>query len=120
MIVTLGILFGISLLINIIMVVYARNSLSKLETVYTASETTAEIFSMMDSYKEHLSGVYDMPTFYGDDTLKSLLDHTGELIEYLKGYEEIYSFTQPDLELQLASVSAEMEEERHEEEAQEK
>ena len=94
-------------MINVIMVSYAKNSLSRLESVYVAAETASEIFSMIDSYKEHLSNVYDMPTFYGDDTLKSLLDHTGDMIEYLRGYENIYSFTQPDLEMQLASIGVE-------------
>ena len=50
-----------------------------------------------------------MPTFYGDETLKGLLEHTNQMVEYLKQYEEIYSFTQPDLEEQLLAASSNLE-----------
>ncbi len=68
---------------------------------YVASEESAEIFTRIQSYNEHLQSVYEMPTFYGDDTLQSLLDHTKELTLFFQRYEDIYSFTQPDLLEQL-------------------
>ena len=98
----------VSLVFNFLMVWYARTSLRKLSTVYTASEEVSEIFSMIDTYGEHLQSVYEMPTFYGDTTLQGLLDHTKQMVEYLKKYENIYSFTQPDLEEQLRAASIEL------------
>jgi len=110
---TLSIILGtiaiVSVSFNIAMIWYARASLEKINTIYTASEEVAEIFSMMDAYGEHLQSVYEMPTFYGDETLKSLLDHSKEMIEYLKKYEKVYSFTQPDLEEQLLAASGDLE-----------
>jgi len=94
---------------------YAKNTLTKINAVYTASESSAEIFSLIDTFREHLSSVYEMPTFYGDETLKSLLDHTNEMIEYLKGYEEIYSFTQPELANQLLQATSDLEDDEEEE-----
>ena len=117
-VVTLMVVAILSIVFNVVMVWYAKSTLLKIDTVYTASEKAVEIFSRMDSFKEHLQSVYDMPTFYGDETLQSLLEHSGQMIEFLKRYEMIYSFTQPDLEKQLAEVSAEMEE-HEEEEAEE-
>jgi len=108
-IISLSVIAGISVLINIFMLGYAKNTLRKIETVYNAAEASTEIFSLMDAFREHLSSVYEMPTFYGDETLKSLLDHTNEMIEYLKGYEQIYSFTQPELAQQLLQASEDME-----------
>ena len=113
----LSVIAGISVLINIFMFGYAKSTLVKIEAVYNAAEASTEIFSLMDAFREHLSSVYEMPTFYGDETLKSLLDHTNEMIEYLKGYEEIYSFTQPDLEQQLLQASDDMEIEEENQEA---
>jgi|TARA_R100000149_G_C5867901_1_gene132340 hypothetical protein len=110
----------LSLGINILFVFYARSTLSKVETIYTASETASEIFTMLDAYEAHLRSVYEMPLFYGDDTLQGLLEHTDQLSSYIKQYEGVYSFTQPDLEEQLSLISTDPsdgnEEEAHQEE----
>jgi uncharacterized membrane protein YdfJ with MMPL/SSD domain len=116
-IIILGIVSALSIVFNVLMVWYAKTTLAKVDTIYTASEEASEIFIMMDSFKEHLNSVYEMPTFYGDETLQNLLEHAGQMIEYLKKYEKVYSFTQPDLEEQLLEASSDLEE--HEEEAQE-
>ena len=72
---------------------------------YMASEESAEIFTRLQSYREHLSSLYEKPMFYGDETLQTLLDHTQELTLFLERYEPIYSFTQPDLIEQLQVVN---------------
>ena len=101
----LAIAFVASLVLNVIFVLYAKATLSKIDTIYTASETASEIFTMLDAYRSHLNSVYDMPLFYGDETLQGLLEHTSQLSEYIKQYEGVYSFTQPDLEEQLNLTS---------------
>ena len=80
---------------------------------YVASEESAEIFTRIQTYGEHLSSVYQMPVFYGDETLKSLLDHTKEVVLFLQTYEDIYSFTQPDLieQLEVSNLNETQEEE---------
>jgi len=113
-VISLSIIATISVLINIFMFGYAKNTLAKIETAYNAAEASTEIFSLMDAFKDHLNSVYEMPTFYGDETLKSLLDHSNEMIEYLKGYEEIYSFTQPELAQQLLQASEDIENDEEE------
>lgn len=37
-----------------------------------------------------------MPTFYGDETLSTLLEHTNDLRSFLETYEDVYSLIQPD------------------------
>ena len=118
-IIVLGSVLVISVFFNVVLVWYAKTSLAKLDIVYTASEEASEIFSMIDTYGEHLQSVYEMPTFYGDATLQGLLEHTKKMVEYLKKYEEIYSFTQPDLVEQLEAASLDLENYDQEEETQE-
>jgi hypothetical protein len=100
------ILFVISVSINLVLYHYAKN---KIGSFLTASEEASQIFTLLDAYREHLESVFSLPTFYGDETLKSLLDHTRELYKFFSLYEEIYSLTQPDLLEQLEEASKEME-----------
>ena len=97
----------ISIMLNIVFFIYARRMLIR---VFFASETASEIFTRLDSFQEHLQSIYDLPTFYGDDTLQGLLEHIKSLTDYLGQYEDIYSFTQPDLMDQLEAASAELQE----------
>ena len=113
--ISLGVVFALSVSVNIILFWYMRKALSRFSV---ASEEAAEIFIRLDAYGEHLQSVYDMPTFYGDETLQGLLNHSKETTDFLKKYENVYSFTQPDLEEQLRAVSTDLEN-NDEEEAQE-
>tara|TARA_R110002020_G_scaffold121138_1_gene275570 strand:- start:2308 stop:2676 length:369 start_codon:yes stop_codon:yes gene_type:complete len=106
----------ISIILNIVFFIYARKILFR---VFFASEAASEIFTRLDSFQEHLQSIYEMPTFYGDDTLQGLLEHIKSLTSYLGQYEEVYSFTQPDLMEQLESASEELQD-THEQETQEK
>ena len=121
LVIFLSVISVTSVIFNVVMVWYAKSALSRVDTIYTASETASEIFSMIDAYKDHLKSVYEMPTFYGDETLQGLLEHTNQMVDYLKRYDEVYSFTQPDLEEQLLAASSDLEpnDEEETEEAQE-
>jgi hypothetical protein len=84
--------------------------------VIIASEESSELFTRLQTYASHIKSVYELPTFYGDDTLKSLLDHSQDLFTFLGRYENIYSFTQPDLLETLEKID----DEYNQEETQEK
>ena len=102
-----------SIVINIILFVYSRRVLLR---IFNASEIASEIFTRLDAFEEHLVSIYETPTFYGDETLQGLLDHSKSLTTYLGQYEEIYSFTQPDLMEQLHIASEELLKKEDEEE----
>ncbi len=87
----------LSLSFNVILYLYIKQSLS---STLQASEQVSEILTMMDAFRAHLKSVYEMPMFYGDETLSSLLDHTNDMNNFLVQYDSVYSLTQPDL-LQL-------------------
>jgi len=115
--IVLSLISLLSIVANIIFILYIRRVILR---VYNASEEASVIFTRLDTFREHLTGVYEMPTFYGDETLSALLTHTKELYEFLGQYENIYSFTQPDLLEQLEAASLEAKEEDEAKEKEEK
>ena len=108
-------LLVVSVLANLVLVSYIRTNIVK---VFVISEELSEIFTRLDSFQEHLKTVYEMPTFYGDETLTGLLEHSKALNEFLIKYEDVYSFTQPDLLEQLEAATIELQEQYDQEEAQ--
>jgi hypothetical protein len=106
-----------SVALNVVLFLYSRRVLVR---VFNAAEELSSLFTRMDAYKEHIQSVYEMPVFYGDATLKSLLDHSNDMIDNLKKYDDVYSFTQPDLLEQLAAAAEQTEDSYEEETPQER
>ena len=98
-----GIVFLLSLACNVVLYLYAKR---KIASFLTASEEASQIFALLDAYREHLESVYELPTFYGDETR--------EIHQFFSVYEEIFSLTQPDLLEQLQEASIELEKENDE------
>ena len=51
---------------------------------------------MISSFAAHLKAVYELESFYGDDTLRHLLNHAISFDEQLETFEHIYSLTESD------------------------
>jgi len=115
--ISFGVILALSIGVNIIFFWYMRKALSRF---YVASEEATEIFIRLDAYGEHLQSVHETPTFYGDETLQGLLNHSKEITDFLKKYENVYSLTQPDLEEQLRVASEDFENNDEEETQEEK
>lgn len=88
----------ISVLINIVFVLYAR---WLIQIIRTKEEEVTVVSELVSAYVSHLSSVHEMEMFYGDQTLKSLIDHGKDLVEKVE---------------ELDYVLYEREEEREEEE----
>ena len=71
-----------------------------------------DIMSAIESFENHLETLYEMETFYGDETLHSVLMHTKGLTEFLSGFEDIYELSE--------ELPEEAEEEQEEEDDREK
>jgi hypothetical protein len=69
-------LLVVSLVSNIILLWYCRNLV---KFIKLTTQDMTSLYESVDSFKEHLKKVYGLETFYGDQTLKSLLDHTKQL-----------------------------------------
>tara|TARA_R110001583_G_scaffold9551_1_gene45143 strand:- start:323 stop:640 length:318 start_codon:yes stop_codon:yes gene_type:complete len=89
----LSAILAISIVLNIGIFTYARAVLSQLLFV---SEELGDLQTMTDSFAKHVASVYELETFYGDETLKSLLNHAVSFNEQLETFEVIYSLTEEE------------------------
>ena len=69
-------LFLISVAVNVFLMFYVRWFFKTLETI------NVDILSLVEkinTFSEHLSSIHEMEMFYGDETLRSLMQHSSEL-----------------------------------------
>ena len=59
------------------------------------SENLSDLLTLVNNYGTHLKQLYEMEAFYGEPTLEHLINHTKDLIEILKDYEDVYSIALP-------------------------
>ena len=81
----------LSVILNIGIFVYARTAISHLLLV---SEELGDLQQIIDTFASHIKTVYELDTFYGDQTLEHLLHHAVSLGEQLETFEYIYSLTE--------------------------
>jgi len=82
-----------SLLLNVGVVIYARAAITRLLSV---SEELGDLQQMISSFANHVNAVYELESFYGDQTLKALLEHAVSLNDQLDTFEYIYSLTEEE------------------------
>jgi len=87
----LTIIATFSVILNVAVFVYARSAISRLLYV---SEELGDLKMMVDSFSNHVSGLYQMEMYYGDQTLQGLMDHAQSFNEQLETFEFIYSLTE--------------------------
>lgn len=98
------ILLCLSVVLNVSLLWYGFLLLKK---VIYVSGNTNEIIDAVEGFRTHLDGVYELETFYGDETLKSLLDHTGELSTFLAECENAYQITESEYEQYVQNIEEE-------------
>jgi hypothetical protein len=86
---------AVSIFLNVGLVLYSRGVVVRLLSI---SEEIGDIQEMVNAFAGHLKVVYELDSFYGDETLKSLLHHAISFNEQLETFEYIYSFTAPETE----------------------
>jgi argininosuccinate synthase len=84
---------ALSVLLNVAVFVYARSAISRLLYV---SEELGDLKTMVDSFSEHVSGLYQLEMYYGDQTLQGLVDHAQSFNEQLETFEFIYTLTEAE------------------------
>jgi hypothetical protein len=72
---------------------YIRELMRPLRFFYTNADS---ISLMLEEYLEHLQRVYSMDVFYGDETLKSLIEHTKYLSGETEKYKGLFMFEEED------------------------
>ena len=83
----------LSVSVNICLVWFAREQSQRLTYV---SQNLSDLVEIIANYKEHLRKVYSLEMFYGDETLKFLMDHTNAIVKLLEQqYGEVIYITEP-------------------------
>ena len=68
-----------------------RQSMSRL---LSFSDEMKDLREMTGSFSEHVSSVYELDTFYGDQTLQGLMEHARAYKEQLDTFEYIYGLSE--------------------------
>ena len=84
-IIIISIALAISLVFNGLMYWYSRQLTAKLAFIY---DNIGDVSEIIANYRAHLKSVYSMEMFYGDETLKFLIDHTVSIGDLLEEYED--------------------------------
>ena len=94
-IVILSIVLAVSLIFNGLMYWYSRQLTQKLSFIY---DNIGDVSELITNYRTHLKSVYSMDMFYGDETLKFLIDHTRSISDLLEDYEDPEFFAEEFME----------------------
>ena len=84
-------LLVVSVALNAVAFWFIRNLLTKLLFV---SNNLGEVNEVMQKFAEHLDAVHGMETFYGDQTLQGLLQHSELVVQMLGEFDEIYQIAE--------------------------
>ena len=84
-------LFMLSSSVNLILFFYVR---WLLKTVAAINQDVDAISNMIQVFLEHLKAIYELETFYGDQTLKNLLIHSQDLVKDLEGLDLVLNINE--------------------------
>ena len=102
----LGIALSVSALLNVVFYWLIREQSSRLSIV---ADNSSDLIELISSFRNHVKAVYSLDSFYGDETLGGLLEHSRALNTIL---EEQYG--------DIAALAEEIEYEEEEAENAEK
>ena len=54
------------------------------------TENVNKVADSIDVFIDHLSGLYEMPLFYGDENMQELISHSKQLKKELQEFREAY------------------------------
>ena len=84
-------LFSLSL--NVLLIWFLRGVTSRLMLV---SENMSDLLGHVVEYGSNLKSVSEIELYYGDETIRGVIQHTQMLLEVLSDFEEIYVLTDDD------------------------
>ncbi len=86
-IIIISIVLALSFVLNAVLIWYTRESIRKFVFI---SENIQNLNDSIETYASHLRNVYEMEMFYGDETLRALIEHTRALAASFEDYDEFY------------------------------
>jgi hypothetical protein len=93
---TVPFLLYLSMLINLGLLWYIRKTLQQMEDL---EEDVTDVVGKIDVFSEHIENLHQLEMYYGDENLKSLIDHSREIINDFIDFQEKYF----DVEVQSES-----------------
>ena len=89
----LSLLLAISISLNGLLYWYNRRVVEKILFV---SDNIGDTMGLVKEYHEHLESLHAMEMFYGDETLRGLIDHTNFIVGEMRIFEDVYSLTREE------------------------
>lgn len=93
MIWVVSVLLGASVLLNLFLGWYVWKLVIELMEV---SDDLVTFYDRLAEYSDHIAIVYEMETFYGDETLNNLLRHSKDIVKEMKVFRGIIEATEDD------------------------
>lgn len=72
----LGVALAISAFLNVVFYWLIREQSSRLSVV---ADNSSDLIELISSFRNHIKAVYSLDSFYGDETLGGLLEHSRAL-----------------------------------------
>ncbi len=110
----LSAILTLSVVLNMGLLAYARGALVRIVSV---SEELGDLQRMVDSFAHHLKAVYELDSFYGDETLRRLLEHAISFNEQMDTFDYIISLTENPPEEEIEEATNDTNDEETEEES---
>ena len=82
------VLLIISVTLNVMLVWYIKRLIQEFKYMSGNVDQTSESLNV---FVEHLEKLYELETYYGDETLKRLIEHSKDMLEEIKGFETVIS-----------------------------
>ena len=82
-----------SIALNITLLIYAR---WLIKTISAINEDVDNITEIIQEFSEHVKGIHELEMFYGDQTLKSLMDHATHLTKTLAEVDLVLNETEEE------------------------
>jgi hypothetical protein len=108
-------IFSFSVLLNVVLVWYSRRLVVDLSDI---SQEVEEVITDLKVYHNHVENIYNLETFYGDETLRALLEHSKAVSERVGNFTTLFS--QIEDEEVTEDIEEEIDEQAEEQVSQEK
>lgn len=111
----LYVIFSFSVLFNVVLVWYSRRLVVDLSDI---SQEVEEVITDLKVYHNHVEKIYNLETFYGDETLRALLGHSKAVSERVGNFTTLFS--QIEDEEVTEDIEEEIDEQKEQQVSQEK
>lgn len=109
----LGIILLVSVIANVLIL---RLTFWQSRELADISDSLGDLVEIIENYRNHLRDVYQLDSFYGDETLEGLMTHTNAVRALLEEqYGTVINITEP-IEYEIEEVNEDGEEESPEKE----